>query len=102
MFLHVKNAKYLREYKVEISFTNGKKGIADLANSLTGPVLQPLRDKVTFSHLKVDRDLQTITWPNGADFAPEYLYFKAFENEPSMQTTFKKWGYITAHPQANN
>jgi len=35
-------------------------------------------------------------WANGADIAPEYLYFLAFKDEPDLQEKFKKWGYVTA------
>ncbi|MFH0924103.1 MAG: DUF2442 domain-containing protein [bacterium] len=93
MILHVTEAKYLNEYKVEVSFNDGRKGIADLKDVLKGYVFQPLKDKHIFSQLKLDKELDTIFWPNGADIAPEYLYFQAFKNEPDLQTQFKRWGY---------
>ncbi|MEI8186740.1 MAG: hypothetical protein WCG19_08585 [Chlorobiaceae bacterium] len=31
MFLHVKEAKYLGDYKVKVAFNNGREGVADLA-----------------------------------------------------------------------
>jgi hypothetical protein len=52
------------------------------------------KDKSFFAQVRVDKELETITWPNGADFAPEYLYFQAFKNEPELQGKFKEWGYI--------
>ena len=30
--------------------------------------------------------------PNGADLAPEYLYFRAFRDEPELQEQFMQWG----------
>lgn len=45
MLLFVKDAKYIGDYKLEIEFTDGKKGIADLENELYGPVFEPLKDK---------------------------------------------------------
>jgi len=94
MFLHVTDAKYIGEYKVEVSFNNGRKGIVDLSNSLQGTVFEPLKDKSYFAQLKIDKEIETITWPNGADFAPEYIYFKAFKDESELQEKFKQWGYI--------
>jgi len=95
MFLHVTHAKHIRDYLVEVTFNDGKKGVADLSSSLIGPVFESLKDKNEFSKLKVDTELETIVWPNGADFAPEYLYFQAFKNEPELIPLFKQWGYTS-------
>ena len=94
MFLHVTEAVYLHDYQVEITFNNGKKGIADLSPALKGPVFEPLKNPAEFSKLMLDPELETITWPNGADLAPEYISFQAFKDDPELQPLFKKWGYI--------
>ena len=80
---------------VEISFNNGRKGTADLENVLKGKMFEPLRNKSEFSAFTVDKELETIVWPNGADLAPEYLYFQAFKSESELQDQFKTWGYIS-------
>ncbi len=95
MFLHVENAKYLRNYEVEIRFSDGRTGVADLEETLTGPMFEPLKDKTLFASLKVDEDLETIAWSNGADLAPEYIYFRAFKDDPALQSQFREWGYIS-------
>jgi hypothetical protein len=61
---------------------------------LTGKVFDPLKDMKMFSRFTVDKELDTIVWPNGADIAPEYLYFQAFKNVPELQDKFREWGYI--------
>ena len=94
MFLHVTNAKYLKDYTVEVSFNDGRKGTADLTSALKGKIFKPLREKSEFSAFTVDKELETIVWSNGADLAPEYIYFQAFKNVPELQATFKEWGYI--------
>ena len=96
MILHVTDAKYLEEYRVEVSFNDGKKGIVDLSQSLEGTIFNPLKNRSLFSQLRVDKELDTIVWPNGADLAPEYLYFQAFKDVPELKYKFKKWGYLTA------
>ena len=93
MFLHVSDATYIEDFKINIVFNNGRKGVVDLTDSLYGPVFEPLKNATLFSQVFVHKDLETISWPNGADLAPEYLYFKAFQNEPELQEQFKKWGY---------
>lgn len=94
MFLHVTNANYIEDYKIEVSFNNGRKGVADLRSALKGSVFKSLRNKSEFSSFTVDKELETIVWSNGADLAPEYIYFQAFKNEPKLQSQFKQWGYI--------
>ena len=94
MFLNIKEAKYLNDYKVEVSFNNGESGIADLLPALKGNLFSSLKDKSLFSKLKVDEELSTIVWENGLDLAPEYIYFQAFKEKERLQKQFKEWGYI--------
>jgi hypothetical protein len=74
MFLHVKEAKYLHDYVIWLRFNDGAIGEIDLEGELEGEVFSPLRDMELFKKFKVDRDIETIVWENGADLAPEYLY----------------------------
>lgn len=66
--------EYLGAYKLRLSFSDGKVGDIDLQNELWGPVFEPLKDVELFKQFRVDAELRTIVWPNGADLAPEYLY----------------------------
>lgn len=94
MFLHIISAEYVDGYKITIKFNNQSEGIADLSNSLQGKVFEPLQDLTLFQEFAVDTELGTIVWKNGADFAPEYLYFLAFQDVPELQDQFHKWGYL--------
>ena len=94
MILHVKNAIPLDGYRVEVRFDDGREDIADLAEALEGPMFEPLKNPEMFRKFRVDEELQTLVWPNGADLAPEYIYFQAFREDPELQVTFRKWGYI--------
>lgn len=93
-FLQVVDAKYIKDYQVEVSFSDGRKGIADLSSALKGSVFELLKDKSEFSKLSVDEEIETIVWPNGADLSPEYIYFQAFKHDPELQEQFRQWGYI--------
>jgi len=94
MFLHIIEAKYLSDYKIEVLFNNGQKGVADLSRVLKGKIFEPLKEKTVFAQLKIDRELETIVWPNGADLAPEFIYYQIFKDDPQLQILFKQWGYI--------
>ena len=94
MFLHIAKAKYLSDYKIKVEFNNGRKGVADLSSILNGAVFEPLKEKALFAKLKVDKELETIVWDNGADLAPEFVYYQAFKDDPELQEQFIEWGYV--------
>ena len=70
----VVEAKYVRDYILWVRFEDGAEGEVDLSQSLVGPVFEPLREKQYFAQIRIDRELGTVVWPNGADVAPETLY----------------------------
>jgi hypothetical protein len=71
---YLKTASYEGEYKIKIKFDSGEEFVVDLKSSLDGEIFAALKDLERFSEFSVDPDLETLTWKNGADFAPEYLY----------------------------
>jgi Protein of unknown function (DUF2442) len=71
--LHVIKAQHYKDYKISIAFDDGTIGIVDLGYHLSGSIFEPLRNIEFFSQLTLDPELETVTWPNGADFAPEFL-----------------------------
>jgi hypothetical protein len=72
-FPRIVNARHVEGHVMWLEFEDGACGEVDLADSLDGTVFEPLRDPAYFRGLRVDPDLHTVVWPNGADFAPEFL-----------------------------
>ena len=70
----VVEVRHVREHVVWVKFDDGTSGEVDLSGSLRGPVFEPLRSIDYFKQVRVDPEIGTITWPNGADIAPETLY----------------------------
>jgi hypothetical protein len=71
--LHVLNVEYRGGHRLRLTLSDGTEGEVDLSGVLDGPVFAPLRDPVAFAAVRLDSELRTLTWPNGADFAPEFL-----------------------------
>ena len=67
-------ARYVRDYVLWLRFDDGTAGEIDLSDRLFGPVFVPLKALDYFQAFEVHPDLRTLVWPNGADFAPEFLY----------------------------
>lgn len=74
MILHVHEVKHMKDYILWMRFNDGAEGEIDLKNELEGEVFGPLQDQSLFKTVRVDPELQTIVWQNGADLAPEFLY----------------------------
>lgn len=74
MFLHVKEAKYLHDYVIWLRFNDGAEGEINLEGELDGEVFGALKDRQLFEKFRVDPELETVVWDNGADLAPEFLY----------------------------
>lgn len=70
----VVEVRYVRDYIVWLRFQDGTAGEVDIEPSFKGPVFEPLRDIDFFKRARVDPEIGTIVWPNGADVAPETLY----------------------------
>jgi hypothetical protein len=62
------------EYRLRLTFDDGTVGEIDFARREWRGVFEPLRDPEYFARVTVDADAGTVTWPNGADMAPEPLY----------------------------
>jgi hypothetical protein len=77
MIPRVIEAEYVRHYVVRLKFQDGTEGEVDLESRLYGEVFEPLKAPEYFRQFRVDPDLHTLVWPNGADFAPEFLYERA-------------------------
>lgn len=84
MFLHITAVEYLADYSLKLKFNNGAAGVVNLEKELYGEVFEPLRDKSLFKQVFLTS--RTIEWPNGADFAPEFLLEIAQLDLPPIQT----------------
>jgi hypothetical protein len=70
----VVEARHVSGHTVWLRFRDGTVGEIDLAPSLRGPIFEPLRDVEYFRRFRIHPEFETLVWPNGADFAPEFLH----------------------------
>lgn len=65
----------LEGYQLRLRFEDGATGVVNIMElvPLTG-IFAPLTERDYFLQVRVDPDLGTICWPNGADLDPDVLY----------------------------
>lgn len=70
------SVKALPGYRVDIAFSDGSSGIADLSEIArsTGSMARPLADEAFFA--QVFLEMGTPTWPNGYDADPTNIRMK--------------------------
>lgn len=74
MNYHVVEARHVGGHTLWLRFRDGTSGEIDLAPALKGPIMQPLQDVAVFEQFSIHPEFHTLVWPNGADFAPEFLH----------------------------
>ena len=65
------HAEHQGGHRLHLWFSDDADGELDFLPLLTGSIFEPLRDVKYFASFRIEG--QTVTWDNGADFAPEYL-----------------------------
>lgn len=62
-------------HRLAVTFQDGTQGVADLSSVVTAPqcgIFSALKDSTYFAQARLD--LGVVTWPNGADLDPAWLY----------------------------
>ena len=72
----VTDARYLGEYRLEVTFDDGVTGEIDLRNEIVGQggILEPLENLDFFRRVMVNPEVGTLVWPNDVDLCPTVLY----------------------------
>lgn len=70
----VKEVHYESDYILSLRFDGGDLRGVDLTPYLDGEVFEPLKNIVYFKTVRVNPDIDTIVWDNGADFSPDFLF----------------------------
>ena len=74
----VTSVEVVGDFVLRISFSDATARDIDLEDNLWGPMFEPLRaDPSLFARVRVDHELGTIVWPNGADMDPVVLHGSA-------------------------
>ena len=76
----VVQAEHRGDFRLRVVFNDGSENTIDFARWLEGPMFEALKTPAFFTRYFIDGG--TVTWPNGADIAPETLYAEPGRRRP--------------------
>jgi hypothetical protein len=86
----VLSVEVLGHYRLRLTFSDGGSRDVDLTGQLIGPVFEPLANPDFFAQVRVDEELGTVAWPNGADLDPLVLHGDFEPAPPTRHKTFSR------------
>lgn len=86
----VTSVELIGTYELRVSFDDGTSREINLEHVLEGELYGPLRDPEVFAKVDIDPEVQTVVWPNGADFDPAILHDWP-QHEQAMEDLAKRW-----------
>jgi hypothetical protein len=82
-------------YTLRIQFDDETSQTINFQPVLAGEMYGPLRDLSLFNQVRLDTEVHTLVWPNGADFDPATLHDWP-EQEEALIARAQKWELISA------
>jgi hypothetical protein len=74
LLINITGFEIVAPYTLRIIFDDGVERIVNFADVLCGYYYGPLREVDLFNQVRLDPEVHTLVWPNGADFDPATLY----------------------------
>ncbi|MCL2103933.1 MAG: DUF2442 domain-containing protein [Kiritimatiellaeota bacterium] len=69
----VRRMKALDDFKLDLTFSDGKRKVYDMKPQIWGPAFEPMKGNMDFFRQAFLR-MGTVAWPENIDIAPEELY----------------------------
>jgi hypothetical protein len=66
--------EFIAPYTLRVQFGDGTRQTINFEPVLAGELYGPLRDLSLFNQVRIDPEVRTLVWPNGADFDPATLH----------------------------
>ena len=65
---------YESDFKLRLRFEDDSIKVVNLKSYLDGEMFEPLKDLYRFRTARLNPDIDTVVWDNGADMSPDFLY----------------------------
>ena len=70
----VQSFEIVAPYTLRVQFDDQTEQVINFEPVLSGNLYRPLRDLSFFNQVRIDQEVHTLIWPNGADFDPATLH----------------------------
>lgn len=77
-------------FTLKVLFNDETSQVIDFRPVLKGEVYGPLQNQSLFDQVRIDPEVYTLVWPNGADFDPAMLHNWS-ESLPALKALSEKW-----------
>jgi hypothetical protein len=91
----VRSVKIVAPGTLRVGFDDGLERTIDFRPVLAGELFGPLRDPALFDQVRIDPEVCTLVWPNGADFDPTTLHDWP-EHAAILAARARNWETVTA------
>jgi hypothetical protein len=91
----IQSFEIVAPYTLRIYFDDKTEQTIDFRPILAGELYRPLRSLELFNQVELDREVQTLVWPNGADFDPATLHDWP-DNERAFRELAQRWETVEA------
>lgn len=86
----VRSFEIVGPYALSVCFEDGTEQTINFQPILAGELYGQLRDLNLFDRVRIDPEVRTLVWPNGADFDPATLHDWP-ECEGAMREMVRRW-----------
>jgi hypothetical protein len=91
----VESFEVVAPYTLRVRFDDGAEQVIDFRPVLSGELYAPLRELSLFEQVRVDPEVHTLVWPNGADFDPATLHDWP-EHAVALKSCAERWEKVPA------
>jgi uncharacterized protein DUF2442 len=91
----VRSFKVEGPYTLRVWFDDATEQLIDFRPVLAGELFGPLLDLHVFNQVRLDQEVHTLVWPNGADFDPATLHDWP-EQIAALSARAKQWSLKSA------
>jgi len=91
----VRSFEIVSAYTLRIGFDDNTEQTIDFRPILAGELYGPLRHLELFNQVRIDPEVATLVWPNGADFDPATLHDWTI-HEPAFRELARSWEPVQA------